>query len=163
MDYVRNALDACRYHPVPVKLWPDSTSLPVAGSDSWLVALPVGIFWNKGWEVGNHPLEPWAATLIIELFAAVALLLAAYMRLTSWYQAKSPQRVAITDSHLILPHGPFSKRERALPLAEIRTSLFNVGFVRQLQVKHGRRKILLVSALFPTDEDFDEFVRHFQS
>ena len=39
-------------------------------------------------------------------------------------------------------------------------TIFNVGFVKQLQIKHGRKKILLTSALFPSDEEFDRFVSH---
>jgi hypothetical protein len=125
-----------------------------------LVGVPIGIFWNEGWEAGNHPLEPWAATLIIEIVAVGALLIVGYMGLSTWRQGRSPQRIAVTDTSLILPKGAFSSQERILPLAEIDTTLFNMGFVKQLQIKHGRRKFLITSALFPSDEAFERFVQH---
>lgn len=125
-----------------------------------ILAVPIGIFANKGWESGGHPLEPWAATLIIEIFAFTAIAIAAAVCLTSMARRKSPQRVAVTRSALIVPKGMFSRGELKLPLAEIETTVFNVGFVKQLQIKHGRKKILLTSAAFPSDADFDRLVSH---
>lgn len=123
-----------------------------------IVGVPIGLFWNKGWVMGGRPLEPWAATLIIEVFAGGALLVFVYVALAQWRRGKSPQRVAVTRSSLIIPKGAFSSEELVLPFSEIETTVFNAGFVRQLQIKHGRRKRLLVSSMFPSDEDFDRLV-----
>jgi hypothetical protein len=125
-----------------------------------VVGVPLGIFANKGWEMGNRPLEPWAATMIIEIFAVGALLAVAYIGLATWRNSKSPQRVAVTHTSLIVPKGSLSSAELELPLTEIDTRVFNAGFVKQLQIKHGRRRILLTSALFPSDADFDRLVSH---
>ena len=125
-----------------------------------IVAVPIGFFANKGWQAGGHPLEPWAATLIIEIFAFTAIAVAAAVCLTSIARRKTPQRVAVTRSTLIVPKGMFSRGELKLPLAEIETTVFNAGFVKQLQIKHGRKKLLLTSAAFPTDTDFDRLVSH---
>jgi hypothetical protein len=123
-----------------------------------VVGVPVGIFFNKGWRLGVQPLEPWSATLIIEIFAVSALLTFAYVVLAHLYLRTSPQRVALTRSALIIPKGSFTREELSLPLVEIDTKVFNVGFVKQLQIKHGRRKILLVSAKFPSNEQFERLV-----
>jgi hypothetical protein len=128
-----------------------------------IVGVPVGIFWNEGWEAAGHPLEPWAATLIIEIFAVGALLTVAYVGLAAWRRRTSPQRVAVTDSALIVPKGAFSGTELVLPFTEINTTVYDVGFVKQLQIKHGRRKMLLTSAWFSSTAEFDRFISHLPS
>jgi hypothetical protein len=125
-----------------------------------IVGIPVGIFANEGCVLNNHPLEPWAATLIVEVFAVGALLTAVYMTALTWYSRKSPQRIAVTAETLVVPKGAFSKAELVLPFDEIRTSVFDVGFVKQLQIRHGRKKILLTSARFSSDDDFAQLVGH---
>jgi hypothetical protein len=125
-----------------------------------LVGVPVGIFWNKGWQAANHPLEPWAATLIIEIFSVGALLTVVAVGAATLRCRKSPQRVAITDSALLVPKGMFSSAELVLPLAEIDIKIFDAGFVRQLQIMHGRKKRLLSSAFFPSNTAFDDLVSH---
>jgi hypothetical protein len=128
-----------------------------------LVGVPLGIFGNKGWKMGNRPLEPWAATMIIEIVAVGALMTVAYIALATWRNSKSPHRVAVTRSSLIVPKGALSSAEWELPLTEIETKVFNAGFVKQLQIRHGRQRILLTSALFPTDSDFERLVDHFRA
>lgn len=124
-----------------------------------VVGTPAGrLFWNEGWEIGNHPIEPWSATMMIEIFSVGALMIVASLGLAALVRRKSPQRVAVTDSALIVPKGMFSSVELVLPLAEIDTTVFNAGFVKQLQVKHNRRKILVSSALFPSDADFERLI-----
>lgn len=125
-----------------------------------LVGVPVGIFCNKGWEAGNHPLEPWAATMIIEILSVGALMIVAAVGISSMIRRKTPQRVAVTERTLIVPKGMFSPVELVLPFTEIDTTVFDAGFVKQLQVKYGRRKILLSSALFPSNAAFDRLVSH---
>ena len=127
-----------------------------------VIGVPLGFFWNKGWEMGNHPLEPWAATLIIEIFAIGALLIAGSLGLASTIRRNSPQRVAVTDSTLIVPKGMFSSVELALPLSEIDMTVFNAGIVKQLRVKHNRRTVLLSSALFPSDAEFERLIGYLQ-
>lgn len=124
------------------------------------VGAAVGLFWNTGWEMGGRPLEPWSATLIIEIVSLGALAIAAYAWLLSWKRRTSPQRVTVTHSSLIIPKGGFSSEERALPLNEIDLKIFDVGFVKQLQIMHGRKKTLITSALFPSNAHFDRFVSH---
>lgn len=121
-----------------------------------LVGIPVGIFWNEGWQTGNRPIDPWAATVMIEAFALVALLAGSSAWFASRLRRSSPQRVVVTESELIVPKGLFSNAELTMPLAEIKTSVFNLRFVSQLQIKHGRRKVLLTSAMSPSDEHFEE-------
>jgi len=135
--------------------------LPVVGIIG-VVGVPVGIFWNKGWEMGNHPLEPWAATLIIEIFAVGALASVAALGLATLARRKSPQRVAVTNSSLIVPKGPFSRVEFVLPRSEIDVKVFHAGIVKQLQIKHKRRRILLSSALFPSNADFERLVSYLE-
>ncbi len=48
-----------------------------------LIGIPVGIFWNEGWEMGNRPIEPWAAMVMIEAFALVVLLAGT----SAWYSS----------------------------------------------------------------------------
>lgn len=125
-----------------------------------IVGIPVGIFANEGWVVNNHPLEPWAATLIIEVFAVGGLLAGIFMTALTLYSRKSPQRIAVTEEALIVPKRAFSQAELVLPFAEIRTSVFDVGFVKQLQIRHGRKKILLTSARFVSDAEFSKLIGH---
>ena len=106
-----------------------------------VVAVPIGLFWNKGWQAGGHPVAPWAATVIIEIFAVGAIAIAAATCLASLRRGQTPQRVAITRSALIVPRGWFSDAEVTLPFAEIETKVFDVGFVKQLQIMHGRKKL----------------------
>lgn len=120
-----------------------------------LMGVAVGIFGNEGWKIGNTPLEPWSARVIIEIFAVGALLLAGSLAAAMWRRRTSPQRVALTESSLIVPKGMFSDAELVLPRSEINVKIFNAGFVKQIQILHKRRKILLSSAMFPTNEDFD--------
>jgi hypothetical protein len=125
-----------------------------------LIAVPVGLFANTGWEVGNRPMEPWAATLMIEIFALIALAIGAAALLSSLLRDKIPQRVAVTSGSLIVPQGMFSTAERELPFAAIKRTVFHVGFVRQLQIMHGRKKIILTSAAFPSEAHFDRMLDH---
>jgi hypothetical protein len=98
--------------------------------------------------------------MIIEVFSVGALMIVAAVGISSMMRRKSPQRVAVTERTLIVPKGMFSSVELVLPFAEIDTAVFNAGFVKQLQIKHGRRKILLSSALFPSNAAFDRLVSH---
>ena len=125
-----------------------------------LAAAPIGLFWNTGWKMGRAPLEPWTVTVIVEIFALVALAVGCITPLGHFYRRKAPQRVAITPTSLIVPRGMFSRGELELPFASIRTQVFHVGFVKQLQILHGRKKTLLTSAAFPTEADFDRLVSH---
>lgn len=125
-----------------------------------VVGIPVGIFWNEGWKMGNTPLEPWTVTVIVEVFAVGALMIAAAMSYSARLRRESPHRVAVTETDLIVPKGLLSSVELVLPLDEVDLKVFNPGFVKQLQIKHKRRKILLSSALFPSDEDFDRLISH---
>lgn len=126
-----------------------------------VVGVPLGIFWNKDWAKGNRLLqEPWAAITIIEIVSIGALAIAGSAMLMSWRHSKRPLRVAIDAGNLVVPKSIFSSQELVLPLAEVDLQVFNAGFVKQLQIKHGRRKLLLTSALFPSDEEFDQFVGH---
>lgn len=131
-----------------------SPFLCVAGA----VLVPVGLFANEGWKLGPQPLEPWAATLIVEVLAAGAPLAGGSLAFISRRRRSLPQRVILTDSTLVVPKGLFSNVELELPLEEIEFRIFDVGFVTQLQVKRGRQRVLLSSALFPDDADFDELV-----
>lgn len=74
-----------------------------------LIGIPVGIFWNEGWEMGNRPVEPWAATVMIEAFALVALLAGSSAWYASVLRRKSPQRVVVTENELIVPKRAFLK------------------------------------------------------
>ena len=125
-----------------------------------LVGIVVGIFWNEGWEMATRPVEPWAAAVMIESFAFVCLLAAGCSWYASKVNGKSPQRVVVTETTLIVPKGMFSRVELTLPLEEIDVSVFNLRFVTQLQIKHGRKKVLVTSALSPTDEDFEQLLDH---
>lgn len=123
-----------------------------------IVGVPVGIFWNTGWEMANRPVEPWAATLMIEIFAIGALLVAGFAIAVNWYHRDTPQRIAVTGSDLILPKRAFTTAEIELPLDEIKLAVFGFGPVKQLQVKHRRKKVLLTSPRFAANEDFDRLV-----
>jgi hypothetical protein len=125
-----------------------------------LIAVPIGIFANTGWTAGGHPLEPWTATLIIEIFAAAAISVAVFAQLASWRHRQSPRRIAVTRSAILVPQGLFWTNELELPFAEIKVTVFDVGIVKQLQIMHGRKKILLTSARFVSDADFDALVNH---
>jgi hypothetical protein len=122
------------------------------------VGVPVGVFWNEGWVVGGHPLEPWAATVIIEILAVGALLLGAGFGIATVVRRTSPHRIAVTASTLIVPKGIIRSGELQLPRAEIDMRVFHAGFVKQLQIRHNRRRVLLSSALFPSNADFDRLV-----
>jgi len=125
-----------------------------------LGGIPVGIFWNEGWEMANRPVEPWAATVMIETFAFLCLLAGGCAWYASRLNRKSPQRVVVTETEMIVPKGMFSRVELTLPLADIKVSVFNLGFVTQLQIKHARKKVLLTSALSPSDEEFEQLLDH---
>lgn len=125
-----------------------------------VVGVPVGIFFNTGWKMGNRPMEPWSVTMIVEIVAVGCLSMTGYIALATWRRRTSPQRVAVTRSGLIVPKGAFSNAELVLPFGQIETTVFNAGIVKQLQIKQGGKKILLVSALFPSDADFDRLVSH---
>jgi hypothetical protein len=125
-----------------------------------LIGVPVGLFYNEGWVMNNHPLEPWSAMLIIEIFSVGALMTVAFVVICEVVRRKSPQRVAVTESSLIVPKGRLSSTDLTLPLSEIKVAVFDMGFVKQLQIKHKRRKILLSSALFPSTADFNRLVSH---
>lgn len=144
----------CEYGRFQKRYWWLFGSVGVIG----LIGIPVGIFFNEGWKFSIHPVEPWAVTMIVEIISAGVLLLFGYVVLLSWMRGHSPQRVALTANSLIVPKGALSRQEIVLPLTEIKTVVFNLGFVKQLQIKHGRRKILLVSTMFPSDTDFDRLV-----
>ncbi len=81
-----------------------------------LAGVAVGIFWNEGWEMANRPVEPWAAAVMIESFAFVCLLAAGCCWYASKVNGKSPQRVVVTESKLIVPKGLFSRVEFTIPL-----------------------------------------------
>jgi len=125
-----------------------------------LVGIPVGIFWNEGWEISNRPVEPWAATVMIEAFSLVALIVG----ISAWYAGRlrrnSPQRVVVTETALIVPKGYFSNVELTLPLAEVDVSVFKMGIVTQLQIKHGRRKVLLSNAMSQSNEHFAQLCEY---
>lgn len=121
-----------------------------------LLGVPIGLFWNTGWRLGVQPLEPWQVTVIVEIFAVSALILAGVLTTATIIRRKSPQRVALTATTLIVPKGMFSQAERELPRSEIDVKVFDVGFVKQLQIMHKRRKILLSSAMFRSTADFDQ-------
>lgn len=89
-----------------------------------------------------------------------ALLIVTSLGFAVLARRKSPQRVAVTDSALICPKGMFSSVEFVLPRSEIDVTVFNAGFVKQLHVKHNGRRLLLSSALFPSDSDFERLVNH---
>ena len=72
----------------------------------------------------------------------------------------TPPQVVVTDRELIVPKGQFSKTELNFRLAEIEVSVFHLGIVSQLQIKHGRRKVLLTSAMSPSDEQFEQLCDH---
>lgn len=123
-----------------------------------VVGVPVGIVLNEGWRMNNRPVEPWAATLIIEILAGGALLLAVSLGIAAMMRRKSPQRIVLTDSALIVPKNLFSSTELELPLTEVQVAIFNAGYVKQLQLKHKRCKVLLASGLFPSKAEFDDLV-----
>ncbi len=123
-----------------------------------VIGVPVGIFFNEGWEMNGHPLEPWSATVIIEIFSVGALAAVVSAVVTTWMRRKSPQRVVLTKATIIVPKGIYSSAELELPLSEVKLAEFSMGFVKQLQIKHGRRKVLLSSALFPANQDFDRLI-----
>jgi hypothetical protein len=125
-----------------------------------LVGVPVGIFYNEGWEMNRHPVEPWAATLMIEICAVGMLLTVASVVISEVLRRKSPQRIVVTESSLIVPKGRMSNDELTLPFSEIKFSIYDMGFVKQLQIKHKRHRVLLSSALFPSNADFDRLVSH---
>ena len=105
-------------------------------------------------------LEPWSAALIIEVFAVGCLLAGGCTWYASRVNRKSPQRVVVTETELIVPKGLFSRVELTLPLAHLNVSVFNLGFVTQLQIKQGRQKVLLTSAMSPSDEEFEQLLDH---
>ena len=63
--------------------------LPLMGIIA-VVGIPLGIFWNQGWQMANHPVEPWAATMIIEILAVGALVTGVSLGLVSTIRRKSP-------------------------------------------------------------------------
>ncbi len=121
-----------------------------------LVGIPLGFFANTGWKLGNQPIEPWSATLIIEVIAVGALLTFLYLAAATIHRRRSPGQIVLTETELFVPKGTFSSAEVAFPLAELEAKVHNAGFVKQLQLKHGRRRMLLSSALFPTNAHFDQ-------
>ena len=126
-----------------------------------LVGVPVGIFYNEGWEMNNRPMEPWAATMIIEICAVGILLTVASVVIGEVLRRKSPQHVVVTDSSLIVPKGRMSNAELTLPFSEIKKiSIYDMGFVKQIQIKHQGTRVLLTSAMFPSNADFDRLVIH---
>lgn len=66
----------------------------------------------------------------------------------------------LTENELIVPKELFKKVELIFPLAEIDVSVFKLGIVSQLQIKHGRRKALLTSAISLSDEHFEQLCDH---
>lgn len=124
------------------------------------VGIPAGILWNEGWHLRRVPVEPWAATLIIELFAVGALIIAATLAIGTVLRRKTPQYVRFTGDALIVPKGMFSGREVTIALSGNDFRVVDLGFVKQLQSKQRGRKIVLVSARFPSDADFDRLVGH---
>lgn len=155
----RDVLYQARYGAFQKKYWWLGGLVFVIG----VVGVPVGLLANTGWEINRRPVEPWAATLMIEVFALGALLVSGYATAITWRSIKSPQRVAVTSRAIIVPQGALTNRELVLPFDEVRTSIFDVGFVKQLQIRHGRKKILLTSARFESEAEFDRLVQHLPS
>ena len=56
-----------------------------------LLLVPVGLLWNEGWKLGVRPMEPWAATVIIEILALGALSVAAYAVLVALKAGVAPR------------------------------------------------------------------------
>ncbi len=133
--------------------------LPILFVTGPIVAL-IGIFNNRDWEIARTPLPPWLATTIFELLGLGALAMGVGIVISTRMHRKSPQRIAVTRTSLIVPKGRFSKQEQVLPRSELKLKVYDVGFVKQLKIMHGRRQILLASAKFPTDEEFDQLVSH---
>ena len=125
-----------------------------------LIGIPVGIFRNEGWEMGNRPIEPWAAAGMSEAFALATMLAGTSAWYASKLHRKLPLRVVVTVHELIGPKGLLSKPAPSLPLAEIEVSVLHLGIVSQLQIKHGRRRVLLTSAMSPSNEHFEQLCGH---
>jgi len=125
-----------------------------------LIGIPVGFFWNEGWEISHRPVEPWAATVIIESFSLTALCGGIALWYASQRHRKSPQRVVVTEHALTVPEGLFSKEVLTMPLAEIDVSVFTMLFITQLQIKHGRRRVLLTNGMSPSNELFEQLCEH---
>jgi hypothetical protein len=68
----------------------------------------------------------------------------------------------VTEAGVILPKHKLSKQEIFLPWEQVRVKFWG-GPVSNLDFKRGSfRTIRLVSAQFPSDEDFETFLEYFR-
>jgi len=126
------------------------------------VLVPVGIFWNDGWEINHVPLPPWGATLVAESAGIGCLLMFVYIVGGNFYSRSHRKRVAITAGAVLVPRGVFTTEERVLPLREISLKVRDVGPTSHAYLKHGGGTVRLTAFLFPTDADYDRFLQVLQ-
>ncbi len=126
-----------------------------------LALIPIGIFWNDGWQLNiNAPLPPWLVMVICESLAIGLLLGIAYLLIGYFLNGRRPQRVAITAAGVILPKNKLSTEELFIPWARVKVKHWG-GPADHLYFKHGfLRTSQITSVQFPTDEDFAEFFDH---
>jgi hypothetical protein len=114
---------------------------------------------------GNHrglildglvELSPAGATIFYWVLAASSVCFVVLSGLLVFIRLFQPQRIAFTDTCLIVPRSRFSRNERSIPFRDIR-ALIPSAVLRQrnLKIVYEGGSFNLASGLLPHNDDFD--------